>query len=402
MNFLLKIVEGPNKGAEIALPDGVAVTLGKSDDCDIVLADPTLPDAPLTLEASATGVTAGGEPLEPFVVKTLGATSFAAGPADSPWSDLQWPKPDAGRPAETEEAGAPAETADPAPTPAAPPPSAPAEPSSSGEPEGKPAKSKKGLLAIAALLVVALLVAAFLLLRRGRAGDSGDADARGDAQAADIRSSTVAALAEQYGLSFEDGDNGARISGNFTTRRERLAATARFYEAQPGIMLDVSDDESLRTAAEDTLAMISESDLRVSAATNRVLALSGRARDIRRALEVLSADIPKLRDVDVSQVVIVPGATATGGGAPAVVAAAARPVRNATESRVSQASAANREKSVPSLPVCGILTAPYPCLVLRSGARVLEGAPLGDGVVMKIEADSVTITNSAGSFTWKP
>ena len=43
MNFLLKIVEGPNKGAEIALVEGVAVTLGKGDDCDIVLADPTLP-----------------------------------------------------------------------------------------------------------------------------------------------------------------------------------------------------------------------------------------------------------------------------------------------------------------------------------------------------------------------
>ena len=74
MNFLLKIVEGPNKGAEIALPEGVAVTLGKSDGCDIVLADATLPDAPLSIEATASGVTAGGEPLAPFAVKTAGAT----------------------------------------------------------------------------------------------------------------------------------------------------------------------------------------------------------------------------------------------------------------------------------------------------------------------------------------
>ena len=75
MNFLLKIVEGPNKGAEIALVEGVAVTLGKGDDCDIVLADPTMPDAPLSVEASADGVTVGGEPLEPFSVKTFGSIS---------------------------------------------------------------------------------------------------------------------------------------------------------------------------------------------------------------------------------------------------------------------------------------------------------------------------------------
>ena len=91
MNFLLKIVEGPNKGAEIALVSGVAVTLGKGDDCDIVLADPTLPSAPVSIEASDSGVTVDGEPLEPFAVKTSGATSFAIGPAEAPWDELKWP-----------------------------------------------------------------------------------------------------------------------------------------------------------------------------------------------------------------------------------------------------------------------------------------------------------------------
>ena len=91
MNFLLKIVEGPNKGADIALVENVAVTLGKGDDCDIVLADPTMPDDPLKVEASADGVSVGGEPLEQFAVKTVGATSFAIGPADAPWGALVWP-----------------------------------------------------------------------------------------------------------------------------------------------------------------------------------------------------------------------------------------------------------------------------------------------------------------------
>ena len=66
--------------------------------------------------------------------------------------------------------------------------------------------------------------------------------------------------------------------------------------------------------------------------------------------------------------------------------------------------AADRQKAIPmpSLPVCGILTEPYPCLVLRDGRRILEGAPVGDLIVQKIEADSVSLTNSLGRIEWKP
>ena len=91
MSFILKIVEGPNRGAEIALVEGVAVTLGKGDECDIVLADSTLPEEPLSIEANGDAVTVNGEQLEQFAVKTLGATSFAVGPADAPWGELKWP-----------------------------------------------------------------------------------------------------------------------------------------------------------------------------------------------------------------------------------------------------------------------------------------------------------------------
>ena len=55
-----------------------------------------------------------------------------------------------------------------------------------------------------------------------------------------------------------------------------------------------------------------------------------------------------------------------------------------------------------TLPVCGILTKPYPCLVMHDGRRVLEGAAFGGGVIMEIGADEVVITNSTGRFTWRP
>ena len=69
---------------------------------------------------------------------------------------------------------------------------------------------------------------------------------------------------------------------------------------------------------------------------------------------------------------------------------------------VKRAAVRKARKGAPVLPVCGILTTPYPCLVMRDGRRIMEGAPLGDGVIVEIGADSVTITNSAGRFTWKP
>ena len=190
------------------------------------------------------------------------------------------------------------------------------------------------------------------------------------------------------------------LVGDFATRAERLRATAEAYAAQPGIELDFADDESLKTAAEDTLAMLSESRLRVVAATNRVVALSGRAANLRRALDALSADIPKLRNVDVAGIESLKvgklkvESSGVGGADPQD--ASSRPLR------ASAASASLRDKKALSLPVCGILTTPYPCLVLRSGARVMEGAPFGDWTVAKIAADSVTLTNAEGSVTWKP
>ena len=82
MKFLLKIVQGPNAGAEIALVEGVRVTLGSADACDIVLADPTLPAEACAIEASADGVvltTPGAEPerLEPLRVRSFGSTALA-------------------------------------------------------------------------------------------------------------------------------------------------------------------------------------------------------------------------------------------------------------------------------------------------------------------------------------
>lgn len=404
MNFLLKIVRGPNAGAEAALPDGVAVTLGKDDACDIVLADATLPDAPATLAAAGDGVTLDGERLPPFHVVERGATAFAVGPSDAAWADLVWPAP----PEPPKDASAPEASANVPDTSAAP-----------DAPAARPTRGR-GCTGCGILLVVAVLAlgglawffrdAAKPYAERAVAGWPRLMRAFGGAEAASVEADrpdaaspsvgdapgeTLSAIAARHGLAF--ATNGVRptLCGNFATRAERLAVTAAAYAAQPGVELDFSDDESLRTAAADTLALLAESGLRVAAATNRALALAGTTADLRRALEALNADLPKLRAVDCAGVTVVPLDEAVPGAqAAAAMSGAPRP-RRAGASRAAL-------PGNPSLPVCGILTTPYPCLVLHNGTRVMVGAPLAGRVVARIDADSVTLTNAAGSIVWKP
>ena len=410
MNFIIKIVEGPNRGAEIALPEGVAVTLGKSDACDVVLADSTLPDEPLTFAAAALRVTVGGETLEPFHVRTLGATAFAIGPADAPWEELKWP---AKEPAEQEpgnEKRAEDASASGAARPAPEEKPAPAAPDAT-----KNEKKKRGgccgcLVALLLLLAVLLALGWFFreelkpylakvspcleqIVAQTPAGT-------GAAVVAEIASPLPAVdplpdLALRHGLALTNRAGRTVLVGDFETRAARLAATAEAYAAKAGVELDFTDVESLGAAAGETLALVGEKDLRVTAVTNRVLVLSGTAMALRRALEALAADLPKLRGVDVSGVALAARNAEAGLQEPP-------DARRAPGAVTVARRAPGKSAASPALPVCGILTTPYPCLVLKSGARVMEGAPIGDSVILRIDADSVTLTNSAGRFTWKP
>ena len=408
MNFVLKIVEGPNRGAEIALVEGVAVTLGKGDECDIVLADSTLPEEPLSIEATGDAVTVNGEQLEQFAVKTLGATSFAVGPADAPWGELKWPakgeisRKDAepqGKETQAEEAHGEEDLRDSA-TPRE-------EKADAPEPEKKK-HGCLGCLVVLVLLVLLLGVLAWLFRATVRPyAEKVLAYAReslhvgggtGGAGMGAALPMTLSEVASSYGLELEENDGQAKLSGNLKTRAERLRATAEAYEARPGVDLDLSDDESFRASADDALFTITEGAIKAVAATNRVLSIAGTSPSpfaLKRILESLSADLPKLRDIDATGVAygMVPGnekseeGDGDDGETPIGVFHARRRTSNAKE---------------PSLPVCGILTAPYPCLVMRDGSRVLEGAALGGNVIVKIEADAVTVTNATGRFTWKP
>ncbi len=410
MSFILKIVEGPNKGAEVALVDGIAVTLGKGEDCDIVLADSTMPDEPLTLLASADGVTVGGESIAPLHVKTVGATSFAVGPADAPWGELKWPEggnDSRGDAKALSEEGVEgnvlnrdAKTR-----------------SEEGGEDGKlrdsvPPREKKkrrgclGCLVVLFLFLLALSALGWFYREKSRevckVGYAKVVETyngwglrwsfKDEDSAVAVEKPTLEAIAAHYGLALEAADGSAKMSGNFKTRRERLAATAEAYAVQPGVELDFSDDESLRSSAEDALFTLTEGALRLSVATNRFLKIVGRspsAAALTKTLKSLDSDMPKLNGVDVTGVAF--GHVPSSHGA-------AEPVAGGSY----QHAKSRKNAATPSLPVCGILTTPYPCLITRDGRRYHEGAALGDSVIVKIGADSVVLTNSTGRFTWKP
>ncbi len=407
MGFLLKIVEGPNKGAEIALVEGVSVTLGKTDACDIILADPTLPDTPLEISATAAAVLVDGSLLEPFHVCTAGSTAFAVGPADAPWSPLVWPKPEEEVESPKSEVESPdAGRSDDSTTRQ----SDDATTRQDGEAKTKRAneqtnrRRRRGCLLAALLLLLVLLLLAWLF--RARLHHFGERTgvtwhARGTSAVAEIDSPAspsfaLEKMAQSYGLSFEEEDGRAKLTGNFATRAERLRATAEAYASRPGIDLDFTDDESFRTAAEDSLFTLTEGAIKVIVATNRYLHLVGTADSpltLQRTMELLNADLPKLRGFDVSGVKLVSPA--------ASMAPAAGPV--ATVQRSNDSTVKRPAKpATPTLPVCGILTTPYPCLVMRDGRRISEGGTVGDSVILSIAADEVVITNATGRFTWKP
>ena len=348
MNFILKIIQGPNAGAEIALVAGTTVSFGHGESCDIVLGDQMLPEKAGELVVEENHVVlrlpeGGEERLVPLQVVVMETTAFAVGPADAPWGELVWPKPAAeNAPSPDDETAAaeekPAET---------PPP---------------PSKAKRFHLALLVLLILVVLlefaiwffwptlnlkmVEARVWWQEKSAKWFED---KRELAAQPIHSQTVEELAKAFGVEAVMPKDGTAeppiLRGNLLHRTERLELTAKAYNAFPGIELDLSDDESLRNSSEELLHMVTEDKVKVVEAANRHLAVAGTLDGpvaLRRMLEAIQADIPFAESVDCSQVTL------------PVVAAAATPAvaESQPESGVAPSPVA---PVLPKLPVVGVL-----------------------------------------------
>ncbi len=390
MKFLLKIVQGPNAGAEIALVEGVRVTLGSADSCDIVLADPTLPAEACAIEASADSVAltpSGAEPetLAPLQVRSFGSTALAVGPADSPWGPLVWEAPAAAEPpaGDSEEArpeSAPSKEADAEAT------DKPAAEPAAKDSEDKPRRSLVHRIGCLILLLLFLVLAAWLLTRRWAEPATPPENEAGSV--AEDPSSGLADLAARYGLALVETNGTTLARGDFPTRAERVKATAELYEAQPDIALDLADIETLRNSTADLLAAATDGAIKVADVTNRVAVLAGRALDpafLSATIEALRADVPRLAGVDTAAVSL-----------DSLLSAPARPAAAGGDARPARAQR-------PRLPLRSILLQPYPCIVLQDGQRLLEGAEVGGYKISRITFDRIVFRNEAGEeLEWTP
>ena len=402
MKFLLKIVQGPNAGAEIALVEGVRVTLGSADSCDIILADPTLPAEACAIEASADAVVltptdAEPETLAPLQVRSFGSTALAVGPADAPWGPLSWEAPAAAEPpagaseaARSESAPPKAEESGDAGSSGAPSPDG-AE-SAEPRPAETPSRGRgRRLGCLVALLVLLLLLAAaawFLLPHRRSTSPDGQAPSCPTPAEA---SSGLADIAARYGLTLVETNGTTLVRGDFAARAERLKATAELYEAQPGVALDLADRETLLSSASDLLQAATEGAITVSDVTNRIAVLAGRAPDpafLAAALEALRIDVPRLSGADTAAVKV-----DSPLSAPRPAPLDLRP----------SAAAPAAPKKAPRIPLRCILLQPYPCLVLQDGQRLLEGADVGGYRISKITFDRIAFRNEGGEeLEWTP
>ena len=405
MERLLKIVEGPMKGAEIALPVGTRVKVGSGEDCDIVIADATLPSLAFELDISEDAVsivTPDGETenLADFEIREFGSTCVAVGPAGEIWGELHRPAPKA----ESAAPEKPTEEAAEEPKPVV---------------EGTGGDEKKGgrrvgCLVVSLCFVVLLLVLLFLGYRhRDRLQPlwerlqpvvercRGVFVRKGSERPEPEPRPSVGDIAKTYGLQVEDRGGQTFLVGNLKRRTERLAIRAMALASDRMVKFDLTDDQSLMDAVSDTLFIATEGRLEVLSVTNRVAEIAGLVtgpQELSTVLAMLNQEVPQLVACKTGGVRAGAAVPPKGGGA----AQTEIPVVDGREAPRAVARKKTLAPSAPKLPVAGILTTPYPCVVLTDGSRCLEGARIGGLVLERITAEELVFRAGETKLEWRP
>lgn len=393
MKFLLKIVQGPNAGAEVALVEGMNLTFGCGDDCDIILSDASVGEKAFELEVTSERVVAlmpGGKTvkLEPYHVAQVGASALVVGPQEGVWKTLVWPKTEVETAKEDEEK---VETDD-------------------KEPESAKKCFPFGC-AFVIFAFIALSALGFFAWKKypaetkeyslkawrwvknvwGAASEKFKSDEKAVVSES---SETLDDIAKECGFTVVRTGEDVSVKGDFKTRVKRLEATARACAAHPGVKVDFSDAESLVSAVNEFLFLVTENRLKLEKLEGRKAFLSGRVSSrahLEKILRSMSEDIPKILEADCSSVSF----------DPAVCALDSMDGANGEKS-VSKRKNAAKTTPAPKMPIAGILTVPYPCLVLNDGTRAMEGARFGEFTIEKIKPDSITVRGADGTFEWRP
>lgn len=406
MERLLKIVEGPMKGAEIALPVGTRLKVGSGEDCDIVIADATLPSLAFELDISEDAVslvTPDGETenLADFEIREFGSTGVAVGPAGEIWGELHRPAPKA----ESAESEKPTEEAVEEPKPV----------EGTGEEEKKGGRRRVGCFIASLVFILILFVLLFLGYRhRDRLQPlwerlqpvvercRGVFVRKGSERPEPEPRPSIGDIAKTYGLKVEDRGGQTFLVGNLKRRTERLAIRAMALASDRMVKFDLTDDQSLMDAVSDTLFIATEGRLEALSVTNRVAEIAGLVtgpQELSTVLAMLNQEVPQLVACKTDGVRAGAAVPPKGGGA---AAQTEMPVVDGREAPRVVARKKTLAPSAPNLPVAGILTTPYPCVVLTDGSRCLEGARIGGLVLERITAEELVFRAGETKLEWRP
>lgn len=451
MSFLLKIIKGENAGLEIALAEG-KVTFGSGESCDIVLDDATLPEKAFTLETIGDQVSLLKEgeeakAVELYTIFTAGEMEFAIGIEGKRWPKLKREigpvSADGSAVAgvgegKGEDVGV-------------------EEPKLEEIKADEPKKKRRGC---GCFTVIVLIVLAFIggwyLAQRYNAEVkvivdeakefsydkidkeavkhyydlAKDKSAEYYAIGKDKTSGwfdklktkmpwyveevdpstlppprTLADVAKDHGLILTTDSGNSTLSGNFVKRIDKVAAMQDAYEVDSLVKLDFSDDESLRSGVEDTLLTISEGKVKVVEAKARAVKLVGKVAtkaELVRIVTAICADVANVSSIDDSGVVVEElKKIEEEKKAVAKVEAEEKKVAN-VQPKEEKRKVEKKTVLSPNCPISGIITSPYPCIIMRDGSRAIEGAYVGEWLVVKIEANQVKFRKNGKEVTWRP
>jgi hypothetical protein len=369
------------------------LTFGCGDECDIILSDASVGEKAFELEVTSERVVAimpGGKTvkLEPYHVTQVGASALVVGPQEGTWKTLVWPKAEVETSKDDEE---------------------------KVETDDKEHESAKKCFPFGCAFVIFAFIAlsafGFFAWKKYPA-ETKEYSLKAWCEAKKIYCAasekfkrepiaivteiveSLDDIAKDCGFTVVRTGEEVSVKGDFKTRVMRLEATARACAAHPGLKVDFADAESLGCAVNEFLFLVSENELKLDRLEGRKAFLSGRAASrghLEKILRSMSEDVPKISKVDCSRVslggdICQPASNNDDGGE-------ASPLKrkNATKSTPT-----------PKMPIAGILTVPYPCLVLNDGTRAMEGARFGEFTIEKIKPDSITVRGADGTFEWRP
>ncbi len=325
MPKILKILTGPQEGAELELDAGIALHIGTDDSNDIVLVDAMAPAQALELimEGDNVSVTASAErlfagdaalpvgektALPDYTILTIGSTRCAVGDADKAWPPLRWIPLDVllaekTQPQEEEKTEEPKTNE----------PKAEQEeaPLSREQVEkldelqsNKRAKRSRGFAILSWLILI--LICAVGMWFTGRHVWNLAKPQESQSIVENTRQTRLEKLrekAEALNLTMEEDEDGnlTRITGNVSKTSQRTSIEQIVKYDCPNVVCEMTDDETLARSVKELVWGLTEGRLQLVSLKDRVAKLMGMTNNEEEwntIVDNIRHDIPRLATVE--------------------------------------------------------------------------------------------------------